>query len=73
MKPEHCPTCQGRDLYQTVMPIDLKHGLFGGVPVQCSVCLSCGSISPYIAPGDLARVREWKAKAQSSQATVDTR
>ena len=64
-----CMRCQSSDLYNAEMTYNV--GLTKGkslwsswtfIPVQCTVCLSCGFIAPYVAPAELEKVRAWKAK-----------
>jgi len=47
----------------TIVGVRLRRGFLRSVPVNAAVCLSCGSITPYLESGDLDKVRAWKAKA----------
>jgi hypothetical protein len=33
-----------------------------GATVNCTVCLSCGFVAPYVGEDDLKKIRAWKAK-----------
>jgi len=66
----NCMNCTSSDLYDTVMSMHVgvqssKSFWPMAVPVQCTVCLSCGFIAPYLAPADLEKVRARKAKDSS--------
>jgi hypothetical protein len=68
MGPNECPSCHGTDLYRLVVynpsglwahseRVSIPLSDSERLPVQCSVCLSCGFIIPYLARADLERLR----------------
>jgi hypothetical protein len=75
MRPNQCVACQSHDLYHATMEVDnsgviLRIGLAGQVLISCSVCLSCGSITPYIEASELDKLRAWKRKARKAKAAA---
>jgi hypothetical protein len=86
MKPDRCPSCHGRELYQadgadsegiTLRPSrGFSIGPFRAVVARFSVCLSCGFVAPYIGDADIAIIRGWKEnekKKRDASGTVDRR
>jgi hypothetical protein len=62
--------CKGSDLYSAQMSHQVlvtEHNTFWprSVPVQCTVCLSCGFVAHFVAPAQLEKVRAWKVKDSS--------
>jgi len=51
----------------------LRIGLLGRVLVKCSVCLSCGSIIPYLDSAELDKLRAWKKKVRKAKSTANVR
>jgi hypothetical protein len=69
MSIQTCMNCQGTDMYNTQMstPVRIsKNKSFWvnlmSVPVECTVCLSCGFIAPHVDPAGLEKLRAWKAE-----------
>ena len=65
MEPTKCVICNGDDQVDAMLNSDRVHvvsrkGWKPSVPLQCSVCLSCGFVSTYLLPDDLEKVRSWK-------------
>ena len=66
----NCMNCQSGDLYGAEMSrhsiVQSSKGFWPRyVRVQCTVCLSCGFIAPYLAPADVEKVRAWKVQDSS--------
>lgn len=62
----HCRDCGGTELYNTVL--SARNGVIIGrktrtgdewMLVRCLICLTCGSIMPFLPPKDLERLRSW--------------
>jgi hypothetical protein len=77
MGPDQCPSCHGTDLYRlagynliglwahserVTIPLSFSDRL----PVNCSVCLSCGFVATYLARPELERVRAHRDKGSGT-------
>lgn len=64
MKPPRCPACHSRS--QTHGPLKdqsfvrFAFGFWKWVPVRASVCLDCGTVTPYLDDAALTKLRGWK-------------
>jgi hypothetical protein len=63
---DHCIACKGTDLYRLQMftfgPVVLKKSAFAitQIPVNVSVCLACGVVTPYVGERDIKSLQGWK-------------
>ena len=68
---DHCPACDGTDLYQVRLcpPVYLNKvirttiqffSLFKTVPVTSLVCLACGGVTSHVEESDIETIRRWK-------------
>ena len=68
MNLEMCTMCQSHDVYVGKMSPQVRvlkpHSIWldFGATVNCTVCLSCGFVAPYVGEDDLKKIRAWKAK-----------
>lgn len=66
MPADHCIACKGTDLYSLQMfnsgPVVLKKSAFAitQVPLNVSVCLTCGVVTPYVGQWDIKALQRWK-------------
>jgi hypothetical protein len=79
MPPTKCIACGGDDLYQAQRMslfgnlshwVIIRIALGRGADVKCSVCLSCGFVSPYLDDAALKSFR--KAKSEQNAKTPKT-
>lgn len=69
MKRDKCRACGSSDLYHGRMAA--QGGVVLGrarnklswsvVTIKCAVCVTCGTVEPYVEDTGLLKVREWKA------------
>jgi hypothetical protein len=77
MRPKHCTSCQGHELYHATMEsgapggVLLRLGFLSSLPVKGAVCLSCGAITPYLESEDLDKLRTSKAEATIPKEPLD--
>jgi hypothetical protein len=71
MRTKKCLMCQGEHFYSGRLEttgslgngeVSIQLGIFHNVPVDCTVCLTCGFVAPYVDHGGLVAIRETARK-----------
>ncbi len=67
MEKTKCMKCGSDDVTDAMLNADRVHvvsrdGWKPSVPLQCTVCLACGSVATYLRREDLDKVRAWKGE-----------